>query len=50
MTINVQIRKDATVTVPASVLLAVLAAREDGEEINVTVYPGGTVLVTAPPE
>jgi len=47
VTINVSIRKDARVTVTEKIILAVIAAREQGEEINVTVYPGGTVEVVA---
>ena len=46
MTINVQIRKGATATVTQAVVLAVLEARKAGEEINVIVYPGGSVVVT----
>jgi hypothetical protein len=45
MSINIQIRKDAEVTVPESLLLAVIEAHPE-EDINVIVYPGGKVTVT----
>lgn len=43
MTINIQIRKDSRVTYTEAMILALLEAREQGEEINITVYPGGVV-------
>ena len=47
MTINVQVRKDARVTYTAEMVLAVLKAREQDEDINIIIYPGGTAEVVA---
>ena len=47
MTINISLRKGSRTVVTESLLLAVVKAREPGEEMNVTVYPGGTVEVVA---
>ena len=47
VTINVQIRKDARVTYTAEMVLAVLKAREQDEDINIIIYPGGTAEVVA---
>ena len=45
MTINVQIRKGAVVVVTESVIQTALATRQDGEEVNVIIYPGARLAV-----
>ena len=45
MTINVRIRKAGMTVITESLALAVLKARERGEEINIDIHPDATVFV-----
>ena len=45
MTIQVQIRKGAVVVVTESIIQTALAGRAEGEDIQVTVYPGAKLAV-----
>ena len=45
MTIQVQIRKGAVVVVTESIIQTALAGRAEGEDVQVTVYPGARLAV-----
>jgi len=45
VTIQVQIRKDARVVVTESVIQTALAARAEGEDIQVMIFPGARLAV-----